>query len=125
MLCAIDALGMVDFLHADSKKRFKKYIRTRLPSLKDYATEIYDIFRCGIAHSLGSLPLVGDERQRLTSRVDIGIVIADIAKVGLAELPVGVHAGCHRLGQRDRDVSMVAFKDLLGTEIPSIGNRPS
>ena len=50
VLCAIDALGMVDFPQAGSKKRFKKYIKTRLPSLKDYATEIYDIFRCGIAH---------------------------------------------------------------------------
>lgn len=69
------------------------------------------------------LPLMGDERQGVTSRTDIDIIVADIAKVGLAELPFGLHAGCHRLGQRGGDVGLVAFKDLLGTEIPSIGNH--
>jgi hypothetical protein len=58
----------------------------------------------------------------LASRTEIVIIIADIAKVRLAELPVGLHARCHRLGQRDGDVGLVAFENLLGTELPSIGN---
>ena len=70
-----------------------------------------------------ALPLMRDERQGLAGRADIDIIIADIAKVRLAELPLGLHACGHRLGQRDGDVSLAAFKDLLGTEIASIGDH--
>lgn len=67
-----------------------------------------------------TLSLVRDKWQDLTSRADINVIIADIAKVGLAELPFGLHACCHRLGQRRRDIGLAAFEDLLGAEVASI-----
>ena len=55
-----------------------------------------------------ALSLVRDERQCLAGRADVDVVIADLAKVRLAELPIDLHARCHRLGQRDGDVSLAA-----------------
>ncbi|MFC1351113.1 MAG: hypothetical protein G8D89_01820, partial [gamma proteobacterium symbiont of Clathrolucina costata] len=52
LLCAIDALGKVDYPAFGVGERFKQYSRERLASVSnaDYADQLYDAFRCGVVH---------------------------------------------------------------------------
>ncbi|MCM8854641.1 MAG: hypothetical protein LC541_18715 [Candidatus Thiodiazotropha sp.] len=52
LLCAIDALGKVEFPASGVGERFKQYSRERLASFSnaDYARQLYEAFRCGVVH---------------------------------------------------------------------------
>ena len=52
VLCAIDALGKIEFPALGVGGRFKRYCRNRLPSFSnhDHAKQLYEVFRCGITH---------------------------------------------------------------------------
>jgi len=52
VLCAIDALGKVEFPALGVGQRFKLYCRHRLPSFStdEDAEQLYTAFRCGVVH---------------------------------------------------------------------------
>ncbi|MEN8170591.1 MAG: hypothetical protein ABFS08_10250 [Pseudomonadota bacterium] len=52
VLCAIDALGKIDYPNLGVGERFKLYCQNRLPSFstENYAKQLYEAFRNGVVH---------------------------------------------------------------------------
>src|SRR5262245_17264242 len=61
-------------------------------------------------------------RQRFAGRTEVDVLVSHVAEVLFAKAPPRHHARGHRLGQCDRDASIVAGQDLLTTEVAAVGD---
>ena len=63
------------------------------------------------------------EDEALSSRASVFVVLGDVDEVELAEAPLGLAVGGHRLGHVGRDAGLLARQDLRTLEVAAIGDH--